>query len=218
MSINWNHRLAELTEDWIYYYKIYPWRQSIPEIAKEVLQLPFRHIHYLVFARFLTKSLPEISVDSSIEIRKFEPRDVPEVAVINRPSEAKLCTKRLARGHLGVSAIHTDKLVGYAWACTNIDPVLERVRIALKPFEFLCTDSFTSLDYRGRGVQTLLTMERFRMLHELGYERAICFIKKDNLPSIAVWKKLGGQIVGKIDFIRIGRWRYSRYRNISTFD
>ena len=56
-------------------------------------------------------------------------------------------------------------------------------------------------------VQTALTLARFRMFHELGYRRAVCYIEEKNAPSLAVWqRKFAGQTIGRIDFIRLGLW------------
>ncbi len=210
MNVKWNHRLAELVDDWVFYSKTYSWQSSILTISKQFLVLPCRHIHYLVFARSLLDPLPEIHLDNSLVIRRFLPQDIPEVAAIDRPSEARLCARRLANGHVGVAVVHNDRLAGCAWACTEINPNIERIDIPLKPSDFLCNDDYTSPSFRGRGIQTSLVLERFRIFREMGYRRAICYIDIRNHISQHVYKKLGSCQIGEINFIRIGARRWAR--------
>jgi GNAT superfamily N-acetyltransferase len=208
MKAIWSQRLGELMEDWRFYIKSYPWQRSISTIYKEFLQLPYRRIHYLVFARSLAEPVPEFHFDRSIVIRKFESVDIHEVEIINRPSEAKSCTRRFAKGHVGVSALHNGHLVGYAWAFTEIDPVIERFKINLGPRDFLCTDAFTSPSFRGRGIQTSLALTRLNIFRELGFQRALCYIERKNQPSIRVWEKIGAFTIGDIEYFRVGPWRW----------
>lgn len=213
MNEKWNHRLAELIEDWDFYFKIYPWPKSLLKISNELMQLPFRHIHYKVYACSVVEPVPKVRFDDSFVIRRFTFQDVPEVAKINRPSEARLCAKHLTNGHIGFSVLNNGKLAGYAWAYTKFYPDIDRFNIYLEPLDFLCNDAFTSPSFRGRGIQTSLVLARLNFFRELGYQRAICFIRRRNQPSIRVWKKFGGVCIGDIDYFRIGNWRWKEYRS-----
>ena len=76
----------------------------------------------------------------------------------------------------------------------------------------LCADVYTNPAFRGQGVQTALTLARFRLFRDLGYHRAISYIEVCNAPSLAVWqRKLGSVTIGQIDFLRVGLWRRVRY-------
>jgi GNAT superfamily N-acetyltransferase len=213
MNEKWNHRLAELIEDWGFYFKVYPWPKSLITISKELMQLPFRHIHYKVYACSIVEPVPKVCFDDSFVLRRFAYQDVPEVAKINRPSEARLCAKHLNSGHIGFSVLHDGQLAGYAWAYTKHDSNIERLKIGLEPLDFLCNDAFTSLPFRGRGIQTSLVLARLNLFRELGYHRAICYIDRNNRTSIRVWEKLGGICIGDISYIRIGTWRWKKHHS-----
>jgi GNAT superfamily N-acetyltransferase len=205
-------RLAELIEDWQYLAKRDGLKSAIPVVAVDIIQLPYRHLNFEIFARALNEPLPELMSKMPYLIRPFKRDDLKLIYQINRPSEAKLCAHRLAKGHWGVIAIDHVQAIGYAWACVEVDDLVERVPIKLESGDVLFNDAFTSPAHRGQGVQTALTIERLRLVKERGYKRAICYIDINNLPSIHVWKKkLNSSIIGSIDFTRFGAWYFSKF-------
>jgi GNAT superfamily N-acetyltransferase len=200
-------RFFELAEDWRYYLHRDGLVRALPLVGREVARLPFRHLNYVLVTRSLSEPLPDLQPTIALEIRRFEQADLIAARTMDRPSEARLCARRLAEGHLGLLALHEGRPVGYAWGCGDMDRELERVPLELEPGDVLCTDVFTVPKYRGRGVQTALTLARLQKFRELGYRRAICYIEAGNAPSLAVWqRKLGCASAGRIDFLRVGSW------------
>lgn len=205
-------RLTELTEDWVYFTERDGLKSSLSIIVSDITKLPYRHLRFLLVARSLTDPFPEWQPNIHIYIRPFEQADLDLVRHIYRPSEARLCAERLAQSHKGLMAFYNDQPAGYAWGSTDIQTRLERVHPTLYPGDFLCTDSYTSPEFRGQGIQTALTLARFHLFRELGYCRAISYIEVRNSPSLAVWqRKYNSQIIGTIDFKRIGPWYRIRY-------
>lgn len=200
-------RLAELIEDWMHMLRRDGLRSALPAVGQEIARLPYRHLRFLVIARSLSQPLPEIQPRIALEIRPFEPADFGLVREIDRPSEARQAALRLESGYKGLVALYQGQLAGYAWGCAEINPQIERVQIKLEPGDVLCNDAFTNPAFRGQGVQTALALARFRLFRDLGFCRAICYIERKNAPSLAVWqRKLGGHIVGNIQFLRFGPW------------
>ena len=145
-----------------------------------------------------------------LTVRAFAQTDLDLVRKNNCPSEAKLCALRLAQSRKGLAADFEGVFAGYAWG--SVDTRLERVHPKLGRGDALLTDSFTLPAFRGRGIQTALTIARFQLFHKLGYARAICTIATGNAASLAVWQiKLGSEVIGTIDFLRIGPWYKIRY-------
>jgi GNAT superfamily N-acetyltransferase len=210
--MRWVSRLAELIEDWNYLIQRDGWRSALPAVGQEIVRLPYRRLKLVVIARSLLEPLPDLQPKIALEIREFEPTDLDFVRQMYRPSEARACARRLAHGHKGLLALHKGQPVGYAWGCAEVEPTLERVRLKLNPGDMLCVDAYTAPPFRSQGVQTALTLARVRLFRDLGYCRAITYIKRRNYPPLAVWRKIGGQIVGYIDFNRIGPWRRVHYR------
>ncbi len=216
------NRISEFAEDWKYFTERYGLRSSLPLIVSDIARLPYRHIKFVVMERQLHHPLPDWQSKIQLFIRTFEQADLEYIRLIDRPSEARLCANRLTQGHKGLIAFylddshlddsHPDQPAGYTWGSTDIDTQLERVHPQLYPGDFLCTDSFTSPAFRGKGIQTALTLARFRLFRELGYIRAISYIDVRNSPSLAVWqRKFNSQPIGQIDFMRIGPWYRVRY-------
>jgi GNAT superfamily N-acetyltransferase len=155
--------------------------------------------------------LPGLSPKIGLDIREFKPADIDVVRQINRPSEFRACAQRLAKGHHGLLACHYDQPVGYAWTSPGDDLSLERVKLPLQPGDALCVDVYTVPAFRRLGIHTALTLARFQLLRDLGYNRAVAYIDVQNTPSLGVWKKVDAQVIGHIDFKRVGPWRRTHY-------
>ena len=211
------HRLSEFIEDWQSLIRKDGIVSALPTITLDISRLPYRHLNFLILTRSLAEPLPEIQQKFPFEIYQFETPHLERVRAIDRPSEARLCERRLLSGQYGLVAIHQGELAGYAWGCSPVDWELERVHLQLEPNDILCTDVYTAPALRGRGVQTALTLRRFQIFRDLGYRRAICYIEIHNAPSLAVWqRKFDAETAGKINFLRIGPWYRVRYSYRTT--
>jgi ribosomal protein S18 acetylase RimI-like enzyme len=205
-------RLLEITEDWNAITRRDGWKVSLRTIVSDIARLPYRHLRFITVARSLLDPFPALPPKPGLTIRPFEQADIALVRQIDRFSEARLCAERLAQDHKGLIALMEGRPAGYAWGSTDLQTRLERVHPPLNPGDVLCTDSYTAPAFRGRGIQTALTLARFHLFKELGYCRAVCYIEVGNGPSLAVWqRKFDSQAVGSIDFLRIGPWYKVRY-------
>ena len=210
------NRWAELWEDWRYLYR-QKGHHAWPEIVRDLRHLPGRHLQFYVLERPLQEPLPDLPPKVALELRPFRAEDVPLVRQIDRPSEARMCGRRLRAGHIGMAAWHAGRLVGYAWALDETAQSLERVTIPLMPGEVLFTDAYTAPSFRGRGVQTALAMARLSYFQQRGYRRAWMYIEIHNAPSLAVWeRKFGSYRSAMLDFYRVGPWRWQTYRPLEA--
>jgi GNAT superfamily N-acetyltransferase len=200
-------RFAELLQDWSHFIRRDGWRGSLPVIWKELLQIPCRRLKFLVMTRSLQDPLPDIQPRILLTIRPFTRDDLAYVKHMDRPSEARASALRLSLGHQGFIAFHQGRPVGYAWACANLEPDLERLRMNLEEGDVYFVDDFTAPAYRGHGVHKALFLARCRHFRDHGYRRAVAHIESRNAPSLAVWRKLGAREAGSINFRRIGPWR-----------
>jgi GNAT superfamily N-acetyltransferase len=210
--MQWVDRLIELIQDWGYLIQHDGWRSVLPEVGRAIVTLPYLHMEFTVLARSLLEPLPDLQSRIALEIRELKSADLSLARQINRPSEARAFARRLDRGHVGFLALHEGQPAGYAWACAEIDPTLERVNLKLDPGDVFCTNAYTVSAHRGQGVQTALTLARLRLFRDLGYRRALTIIEVCNYPSLAVWRKVGAQAIGRMTFLRIGPWRRFCYR------
>jgi GNAT superfamily N-acetyltransferase len=201
------YRAYEFIDDWLYLIHREGLKPALSVVSLELARLPYRHLRLLIFASSLSDRMPDLPSKIPLDIIPFEASHLEWVRAVQRPSEARLCQRRLARRQHGLVALFRGQMAGYAWGCFPVDWELERLRLQLEPGDILCTDAYTTPELRGKGVQTALTLARFRKFRDLGFRRAICYIDVNNQPSLAVWqKKFGAQTVGGIDFFRIGPW------------
>lgn len=204
-------RLHEFLEDWQYLLHREGMRTALPTIGRELSWLPYRRIRFHILACAINQPQPRLQPKIDLEILPFDASHLELVRAIHRPSEARLCQRRLERGQPGLIAFHRGRPAGYAWGCYPVAWELERVRLELQPGDILCTDVFTAPALRGQGVQTALTLARFHDFSQLGFRRAVCTIDVNNAPSLAVWqRKLGARIAGEVAFLRLGPWRRVR--------
>jgi len=210
-------RFIELFEDWDFVIRRDGFWSAIPQIVQDISRIPFRHLKFFVFERSLSEAIPKINPQIELDIRPFEQSDLQFVKNMDRPSEARQCKRHLESGHKGLIAFNQGQPTGYAWGCAEVNPEVEKIPIQLEPGDVLCTDVFTNPPFRGKGVQTALSLARFQMFRDLGFSRAICYIEIQNGPSLAVWqRKLGGLKTGSIDFLRIGPWYRVCFKSIDT--
>ena len=210
-------RLLDLFEDWDFQIRKEGFWSAFPAIGQDITRLPFRHLKFFVFERSLDETIPKIHPQIELEIRPFKQSDLKMVKRINRPLEARQCERHLESGHKGLIAFFQDQPAGYAWGCADVNPEIEKVPIHLETGDVLCTDVFTNPPFRGKGIQTALSLVRFQMFRDLGFSRAICYIEIQNGPSLAVWqRKLGGLKTGSIDFLRIGPWYRVRFTSTNS--
>jgi GNAT superfamily N-acetyltransferase len=206
------HRFIEIIEDWSHLVRREGFAASMRRILTDAARLPYRRLHFVILARSLLDPIPDVPPVVGLSIRVFEEADLPAVWQMDSISSANLCAQRLAHGHTGFIALWEGQPAGYTWGSPDPQMRLEKVHIPLQPGDFLCTDSFTFPGYRGKGIQTALTLARFRWFQLMGYCRAICYIDVHNGPSLAVWqRKFNSQMIGTIDFMRIGPWYRIRY-------
>jgi GNAT superfamily N-acetyltransferase len=210
--MRWLSQSVGYIQDWSYRVRRDGWRPALSEAIQGILAFPYRHTRFVVVARSLSEPLPDLQPKIALETREFEPADVDVVWDINRPSEARICDQRLARGHTGLVAQYEGQVIGYGWGCTDMS--LERTPVPIEPGDILCTDAYTAPAFRGRGVQTDLMLARMRLFRDLGYSRVLACIIEDNYPSLAVWRKVDSQIVKRGDFKRIGPWRRVSYVDV----
>ena len=74
----------------------------------------------------------------------------------------------------------------------------------LKPDEVLCENIFTHKDFRGMNLMYFLTMKLFEMAKQKGANKAIAYIRENNLSSLKGSTRIGWEpfIIKKV------HWRF----------
>ena len=78
--------------------------------------------------------------------------------------------------------------------------------------------AYTVPEYRGRGVAPKVAEKIFRHLNQLGIEKVYGYIKSDNLPSLRYARKVGYRKIGEVNFIKISKLRWYRFKGETKDD
>lgn len=189
------------------------WRLGLRRIVKEVLPLPFRCIEYMIAARLLTEPIVIPQPRLPVTIRLATPVDLEKFDGVATFSEIKAYAKRFARGHICFIALYQDRLVGYNWAATEVDPKLEGALVRIQPGDVYVGYAFTVPAYRGQRIGSALSAHRLRYLQEKGYRRMIAIADVRNQAALVLTRKLGYQEIDRATFRRILWWRTFRYHS-----
>lgn len=200
-------RLAEYGADWRFFFKHDGGVKTVARIARELAGVVWWHAEFLLLTRQLQGVCPSFIPKLALTIRAFREEDIGSVRRARCPSEAQVCSKRMARGQFGLVALHDGQFAGYTWTCPRIDPDLERVVIPLGVHDIYATDDYTVPALRGRGVQTALLVERHRQCLAQGYQRVMVYVEKQNRASLRAYTKTGYAVTGQFHYLRLGNWR-----------
>ena len=210
------NRFTELTEDWSFIAQHDGWSPAVSAISTKLLSLLYQRRQFIVIARSLLTPLPDLQPKIDLEIRPFKPADLDLIQGFDFPSDVKLCARRLKCGHRGVLALVQGHFAGYAWTYTAAQPALDHVRFDLASGDVLLLSDYTVPAFRGQGVQTALILARLRMFLHMGYQRAFTCVHKQNSPSLAAYRKVGGHDYGVMDDLRIGPCRRAQFRQLGA--
>ena len=116
--------------------------------------------------------------------------------------------KLIENGSTAFAAYQNDQPVGYCWASEEIDKSVNRIQAALRlrPGDAYTHDLLVSPAYRGRGLGESLLSHCLDYLRECGYRRAVAAIQTDNIPSLKLNRKIGYEVIGRLQHTRILFW------------
>lgn len=208
--MQWSRKLDDLIKDWYYFYR----RRGRPvykSFFKSLTRRLYRHITLSIFAVPLSQSVPTPNPKIPLDIHEFRQEDLEAVSKIIRLSEVKLIVKRLDRGHIGVIAYHENQPIAYQWACTEIDPTIDKIHVVPKPGEVYYAYAYTIPSYRRKGLQLPMGLKLAEILKNMGYKKFVTMINIQNTPSLSLWKKLvGTDELGYVELYKIGPIRWMR--------
>lgn len=201
------NRVFEILQDWRYIFRRYSLRFALSALYLDIARLTYQHLRLYIFTCSLREPLPLLQPNNLLEVYRFESSHLEMVRSTDQPSHALLCERQLRLKNYGLIAIHEGQYAGYAWGSEPANREKDHIHRQFETGDILCDNAYTVPKFRGKGVQTALTLARFKIFRELGYKRAICYIEVNNKPSLTVWQnKFKAQVAGEIDFLRIGPW------------
>lgn len=165
-----NEGLIKLLKDMVYY----------------VLFFILSYRRYSILSRSVFKPIPDINIRNHITTRIAMYSDLPKFEIIVTPMALENFSKRLKEGKICLIALDGDKIIYYSWIS-----FVQEGFIRIKDEEAYFFNSFTSPKYRNMGIHTKMTIERLRLIKQMGYEKALLIILPKNLAAKRALKKIG---------------------------
>jgi len=170
---------------------------------RSILQrLYCRRVDY-IFAKEIVRTPEEI--ESASEVRSITPDDLFVLVAFAKEhnSQDVGAVRRLQYSHKkkygGFIAFREKKIIGYGWYATAgaTHPQLDFYGIELSPAEIFTFDFYLMPAARGHNTGTEFLRQAEKILHGLGYQRAICIIEESNRRSRLVHLRAGWREIGR---------------------
>lgn len=144
--------------------------------------------------------------DGPIEIRRGFVEDLRRFETLLSQDRLDLFEERLRRGRIWVYALHNGTVAGSAWMSFDdeFEPATEYC-VELGKDDAYLFDCFAVPEYRGQGLQTMMTRYRLHLARSQGAKRAFVIVFSGNKASLRVQRRLGSKEVGRIFTLYLGR-------------
>jgi ribosomal protein S18 acetylase RimI-like enzyme len=189
------------------------WRQTGRWLAKILIELPYRHLDYIVFARSLLEPLTVARPRLPVTLCLATEADLFRFEEVVPKSEFEHFRHRLTHGRYCFLALDGENLAAYCWASTEVRCDVDKLEMQLQEGDAYVDDAFTVPAYRRQGIQTAVHLYRLEYMKKLGCRRAILIVSVTNSASQRLVSKLGYQEADRLSFRRILWKRTYRYHS-----
>jgi ribosomal protein S18 acetylase RimI-like enzyme len=114
----------------------------------------------------------------------------------------------LDNGHICLSALVNNKIIGSVWISTRYPPYFDilKIRPIFKGTAYIFK-LFVSPNFRGKGIGTILVLEALQLSYKMGITRATAIVHKWNKNSLGLMEKLGFKKSYKLYFLKLGTFK-----------
>ena len=163
----------------------------------------------LVMERPLDKPLADVPLRVPAIIKPLRGSDVGDYLAFRPDTDPAEVRRRLAAGHLCFVARCQGRIVHACWAATGLAWVDYLARgVPLAPDEVYHYDSFTVPELRGRNLSPARVTVAARHFRAAGYRRLVAMVLPESGQARRTLEKAGYCVVGRIGYVRLGRWRW----------
>lgn len=149
----------------------------------------------------------DVEPELALELRFVEAEDRAAYAGLHPGGPAEL-RERLEKGHRCFGAWRDGRLIATRWFATELAPIEYLGRdVPLQPGELYLYELYTAQDVRGRSVTRAAGAGAVAALSAEGARRLVGAVLPENRSVRRAYEKGGWRIVGRIGFVRLGRWR-----------
>jgi GNAT superfamily N-acetyltransferase len=154
--------------------------------------------------------LPAQAVDApplpDAETRFLGEADLRAYATLHGASA--VASRRFARGERCFGIWLDGKLVSTRWLARGTVRLeyIDRETV-LAPTDVYYHDVYTAPEYRGRGLSRVAAVVVSELLAAEGARRIVGVLEPENRAALGANKMAGYRTVGKIGYVKVGRWR-----------
>ena len=150
------------------------------------------------------RDIPVYSAQIELEYRTLEESDATSYLKLRPDQTQAMYEHRLGIGNQCYSAWHQGVLVDVCWAAAGSVFVdyLNR-ELVLNPGDIYSFDSFTSPDYRGRGVYMARNSWQARANQDQGFRRSVALVPYENYAAWVILSRSGLKHAGTFHYIRL---------------
>ncbi len=149
----------------------------------------------------------DVEVDPRFDLHVPSPAEL-DSAIERFPEQlnSKDVDAARARGDICMAAFdrcNGNRMVGFAWATTTTAPHDDGLWVAVDFPAIYGYKSFVDPDYRGRGLNVAMIVERDRVARRHGFGACVAFVETHNYASVQSNIHLGSDRVGYAGYARV---------------
>ena len=184
-------------------------RELVSRVARGLAGRVYRRERYLVIEQRIDE-LIEARVPEGVRVSAFAD-EWDAVAPLLTSAVRRQFELRARSGRACLLAWRGDRVIGYTWMSTRIDPSIEGLPLALPDSAAYLWDLFVIRRERSAGIGTALTGARLAWTREAGFDLGWRAISPSNRPSARTAEKTGAvRVLGEIQALT--RFGNSTYR------
>lgn len=125
--------------------------------------------------------------------------------------------QRLAKGAIWALALAGDAIAYSSWVGFSDEKETGlQIVVPVGENEAYIFNSFTTLEFRGKGLHTVMTAYQLQVAKDARAKRVLGIIHLDNVPAMHVWAKLDFQAKKRITRITFWRKSFHIYRSVRS--
>jgi RimJ/RimL family protein N-acetyltransferase len=178
----------------------------------------FRRERLLFFEKILAVPYINADVKVDIDVKIFHcdefSKNVDKLRTLKIDVEKNYgCADLFAIAEIDGKTVH---IRGVMLNKINVESIEREIR--LNSDSACLYGAYTAPEYRGMGVAPKVSEEIFRYLYQLGFKRGYGYISSDNLPSLRYARKVGYRKIGEVNFIKIFKLKWYRFKGETKND
>jgi hypothetical protein len=172
-------------------------------LGARILTTFYRRMVFMTY-KLEGREIPVYSAQIVLEYRALEERDAISYLKLRPDQTQALYERRLGIGNQCYSAWHDGTLVDVCWSAAGSAYVDYLGRnLAFDEGDIYCFDSFTSPDYRGRGVYMARNSWQARINQSQGFKRSVALVAYENYAAWLILSRSGLKPAGTYHYIRL---------------